>query len=147
MSEGNQGPGHPPHYKPEYCEMLLEHMSKGLSYESFAGLIGCCRKTLYNWETQFPEFLHTKSVGLEQSLIYWEKLGIDNIINFSESSFQGGSSSRSLNASVWVFNMKNRFKWRDKQPGEDGPAAIVNNNQVSLSDDQLTNLIKSARAK
>ena len=27
--------GRPTKYKPEYCEMLIEHMSEGLSFESF----------------------------------------------------------------------------------------------------------------
>lgn len=121
MSEENKL-GRPSKYKPEYCEQLVEHMNSGLSFESFAAVIGVNRDTLYEWTKVHSEFSDAQKEGLDKSLLFWEKLGIDNIINTSESeSFgegQGSSKSRSLNSSVYIFNMKNRFKWKDKQPDE-----------------------------
>lgn len=111
--------GRPTGYDPSFCEKLIEHMDSGLSYESFAGTIGVSRRVLFDWERAHPEFLHSKEVGLERARIFWEKLGIEHIVNKSDSHGKGQSSSRSLNASVWIFNMKNRFGWRDKQPGEE----------------------------
>lgn len=110
----------PTKYDPKFCEELVKHMAKGLSFEAFAGAIGVTKATLYNWEKDFPEFLDAKGIGWEKARIFWEELGIDNIINRSDSvshGKEGGeSSSRSLNASVWIFNMKNRFpaEWRDR---------------------------------
>lgn len=130
--------GRPSKYKPEYCEQLLKHMSEGLSFESFAGVIEVSNKTLYAWAEQFPEFLHAKEIGTDKSRIFWESLGINHIINKSDSEstagMGGSSKSRSLNASVWIFNMKNRFQWRDKQPGE---ADVVVNNLTTLSDEEI----------
>lgn len=137
MSESeiqNPTPGRPSSYDPKYCEMLIEHMEKGLSFEAFAGVVGTTKKTLYSWADKHEEFLNAKEIGTELSRIFWEKLGIDHIINRSDSEFQGGSSSRSLNASVWIFNMKNRFKWRDKQPDE---TDVVVNNITALPQSDL----------
>ncbi len=127
--------GRPTLYKPEYCELLIKHMSEGLSYEAFAGVVEVSKQSLYDWEKVNPEFLDAKEKAVEKSRIFWEKLGISHILNESESTHGVGSSSKSLNASVWIFNMKNRFKWRDKQPDE--VDVIVNNNLKNKTDEEL----------
>ena len=114
--------GRPTKYKPEYCQMLIEHMAQGLSFETFAAVIKVNQDTLHEWVKVHPSFSEAKKVAFNNCLLFWEKLGIDHIINTSDSESQGEgmgySKSRSLNSAVWVFNMKNRFKWRDKQPEE-----------------------------
>jgi len=132
--EPRPGEGRPTKYKHEYCSMLIEHMSNGLSYEAFAGVIGVCKFSLYEWEKNHEEFSDAKLIAFQKCQLFWEKLGVDHIINRSDSEHQGGSSSRSLNASVWIFNMKNRFKWRDKQPDE---VDVVVNNFSNMSDEDL----------
>jgi DNA-binding XRE family transcriptional regulator len=103
--------GRPTDYRPEYCDMLVEHMSKGYSYESFAGLIGTCKQTIYTWEKVNPQFLDAKSRAFAACHMFWEKLAIDNPMNTKN----GG-----LNSAVWIFNMKNRFKWTDRVEVEAG---------------------------
>lgn len=114
--------GRPSKYKPEFDEMLIEHMSKGFSYETFAAVVNVNRDTIYQWEKDYPNFSDAKKTAFDQCQMFWEKLGIDNILNVSESeSFgegQSSSKSTSLNASAWIFNMKNRFKWKDRQADE-----------------------------
>lgn len=113
-------PGQPTKYKPEFCILLIEHMAKGYSYNSFAAIAKVHRSIMYDWEKLFPEWLEAKENGFNECLIFWEKLAIDNILNKSESFGKGeGGSSTSLNSTLWIFNMKNRFNWRDKSPGED----------------------------
>lgn len=124
-------------YKEKYCEMLIEHMAQGLSYESFAGTIGVNRDTLYEWQKKFPEFDEAKKHGRDKSLLFWESLGIKNIINRSEGVPGGGINATSLNATVYRLNMINRFQWKDKADVE---ANI--NVDVSLSDK-----ISKARAR
>lgn len=102
--------GRPTDYRPEYCEALVEHMASGLSYETFSATIGTCRASLYVWEKAHPEFLDAKKRGFEVCQIFWEKLGIKHIVN--KSSKEEGSES--LNTGVYVFQMKNRFKWTDR---------------------------------
>lgn len=103
--------GRPSKYDPKYCEMVIDHMSKGLSFESFAGFLGVNRDTVYEWAVKHKEFSDAKTVGLEKCRLFWEKLGIGYIIS---------KSSRSLNSSVYIFTMKNRFpkEWRDRQEVE-----------------------------
>lgn len=117
-------PGQPTKYKPEYCDLLLEHMEGGLSFESFAGKVRVHKETLYEWCKANPDFKQAKEVGTELSRLWWETLGRDNAVNVSERDSEGNSSSRSMNAPTWIFNMKNRFGWRDKQPDENDSVNI-----------------------
>jgi hypothetical protein len=136
MSEESNAVGRPTKYEPEYCEKLVEHMAKGLSFETFAAVIGCHRATMYEWVKFFPEFAEAKEVAFEECQLFWEQLGINNIVNISENFGEGaGSKSTSLNSQVWIFNMKNRFKWRDRQVDES--EVVVNNNVGNVSDADL----------
>jgi hypothetical protein len=112
-------PGRPTKYKPEYCDAVIEHMSKGLSFESFAAIIGTHRDTLYEWVKVHPSFSDSMKTGQAKSLLFWESLGIKHIVNKSDSETfgvgQSVSKSRSLNAAIWCFNMKNRFNWSNKE--------------------------------
>jgi hypothetical protein len=94
--------GRPTDYKPEYCEMLIEHMKGGLSFEAFGGIADCSEQTLYNWREEYPEFLESYKKGVSYSLKHWEEMGHDMVL-----AGQG-------NSATWIFNMKNRFKWKDR---------------------------------
>lgn len=87
----------------EYCTLLIEYMSKGLPFEGFAGHISTCKQTLYTWLDKYPDFLDAKKEGESKSYDWWSRLGVKaasgQIPNFS--------------AAAYVFNMKNRFGWRD----------------------------------
>lgn len=130
--------GRPTLYDAKYCQMLIDHMATGLSYEAFAGLIGVSKQTLYDWEKVNPDFLDAKGIGLERGRIFWETLGVKHIVNISSSEGgKGGSSTTvALNSTVWVFNMKNRFGWRDKQDIEhsnpDGKMGSTSNVKIYL---------------
>ena len=111
--------GRPSDYDESYCDLLINHMEQGYSYESFGGIVRVSKQTLYNWEKAHPEFLDAKNVGVSLSLFYWEKVGKDGLYNECIKSDEGSVVNRSINATIWIFNMKNRFKWRDKQPDEE----------------------------
>lgn len=97
--------GAPIKYKPEYCEALVNHMASGLSYESFAALINTCRATLYNWEKEYPDFLDSKKVGLEKSLLFFETVSIKGMMG----------KIKGFNQGVWYAHMRNKHGWHDKQ--------------------------------
>jgi len=46
--------------------MLVEHMSKGHSFESFGAVVNVGRKTLYDWADNNPEFKEAKELGDEK---------------------------------------------------------------------------------
>jgi hypothetical protein len=109
-------PGRPSEFLPEYCERLMAYMADGYSYTAFAGHIGKCIQTLYTWEQHHPEFLEAKKKGKAASQDFWERQGRDGLWNVTEYDDNGKPTrSKTLNATVWIFNMKNRFNWQDKQ--------------------------------
>lgn len=96
---------YPSKYDEAYCEQLVAHMSKGYSFESFAGVISVTKRRLYEWEEKHPEFAEAKEIAFAKCQLHWETQAIDGTWNHPEQS--------TLNVGVWVFNMKNRFGWRD----------------------------------
>src|SRR3990167_10988627 len=95
--------GRPTDYKPEYCKKLEEHMKRGLSLEAFGAVVDCSEDTLYEWRKVHPEFSESYKKGKSHSLQFWEELGL-----------VGTTEGNHFNAPTWIFNMKNRFKWKDR---------------------------------
>lgn len=73
--------GRPTKYDPAFCEVLLDHMAGGFSFESFAGVIGVSKQTLYNWldTKEYGDFVDAKSRGEELCRLWWERLGIQGV--------------------------------------------------------------------
>lgn len=61
-------------YKPEYCEMLVEHMRGGNTYTSFGAVIDCGKDQLYKWEHNHVEFAEAKARGFVLAQYFWENL-------------------------------------------------------------------------
>jgi len=102
--------GRPTKYKPEYCQMLIDHMSEGYSFESFGGIIEVAEDTLYEWAKVHEDFSDSKKIGTQKSMVWWEKIGRSGMIN--EIPF--------FNDRIWRLNMINRFrsKWSDGTKNE-----------------------------
>lgn len=99
------GMGRPPSYKPEYCQMLIEHMAQGFNFETFAANLKFCSIShIYGWLDQYPEFLEARKIGEGLSYKWWLNLG------------RGAAAGQvpGFNSAAWIFSMKNIFKWRDK---------------------------------
>jgi hypothetical protein len=124
--------GRPTMYDPKYCEMLIAHMEQGLSFESFGGVIGHHKQTLYEWAQKFPEFGDAKRLGTEKSRLWWEKTGHAGM-------FMGGKDNP-FNATIWVFSMKNRFGWRDR-------TEVIEKPVKSMTDDELMKEAEEILAK
>lgn len=113
--------GQPSKYRPEFCEALIKHMESGLSYESFAAEVkidmpdgtfkkGVNRDTLYEWEKIYPDWKAAKEIGWAKNLLFYEKMGIG---------IMAGKIPKA-NVTAWIFNLKNRHRWRDQvQPEPD----------------------------
>lgn len=100
----NKG-GRPTKYKPEYCELLLTHMGKGFSYDSFAGVVGVWKDVLYDWEKKFPEFSHSKKKGRAAGLKTMEAMGLAGAMG----------KIKNFNLGAWCFFMKNVYHWSDRR--------------------------------
>lgn len=99
------GRGHPK-YKAAYCKQVVDYMSEGLSFDSFAGEIGVTRMTLYRWIEKYPEFQDAKSLADMKCLQWWEKAGRSGMVG----------KIKGFSGVMWIFSMKARFGrigWRD----------------------------------
>jgi hypothetical protein len=61
-------------YKEEFCELLIEHLSKGLSFGCFGAEIGVVRSTIYKWLEDYPEFKEAKDIGVQKALKWHEQI-------------------------------------------------------------------------
>lgn len=68
--------GRPTKYKPEYCQQLIDWMSKGNSFWSFAADVDVCFDTLSEWVRQYPEFSEAKRTGYSKLLKFDEQLAL-----------------------------------------------------------------------
>ena len=97
--------GRPTDYRPEYCQMIKEHMKNGATVLSFAASIGKCKDSVYTWARngKHPEFTVALREAKALSEAHWEKVIALKTIKKTE-----GSDA------LLMFWMKNRFGWRDK---------------------------------
>lgn len=102
--------GRPTLYKPEYCKMLIDHFNTGLSFESFAGVVGVARSTVYEWKGNFPEFKEATEVGQAKGLLFFEKVGIR--IMMDQLADSNGNKVKG-NIAAWFIQMKNRYGYSD----------------------------------
>lgn len=139
-------PGQPTLYKPEYCQMLIEHMEQGYSFQSFAAIVDVCEDTLYDWCKKNPEFAEAHRRGSTKSRLFYEKMGIDGLFSITKTERKGNttiSASKSMNSQVWIASMRTRFHdWNDtlfkskddtREVSENKPTLVIeysnNNNE------------------
>lgn len=138
------GPGgRPTLYRPDYDEMLIKHMSSGLSFESFAGLIGVCDETIRTWTKVNASFHDARRRGTQACRLFWEQLGVYYIVEGRQVEIevpdgkdeQGNPKTKKvrtkgtekLNANLYRLNMANRFGWKNVGSEEaDGAGVTVN---------------------
>lgn len=94
--------GRPTAYDPEMCEWVVRYMAEGYSKEASAALMNISTAMFYRYVNDYPEFREAVKIGEGHSRVFWEKHGIS------------GLYSEVFSASTWIFNMKNRFGWKDK---------------------------------
>jgi len=109
--------GRPTKYKPEYCQMLIDHMSKGFSFESFCAIINVHPDSLHEWVKTHKDFSVAKIQGKEMEGMFWERI----LIAGATGQIPG------YNAASVIFALKNKLpqRWRDKHE-------IVNTHQIKI---------------
>ena len=96
------------------CAQLVAMMEQGKSKASVAAALGVHIDTLYEWGKVHPDFSEALKLGEQASVAYWEEMGHDGAKGLIEG----------FNASAWIFNMKNRAHWRDRQDVTSGDEKI-----------------------
>lgn len=91
------------------CDAIIEAGREGKTVAEMAAEIGITRETFNQWRKDKPEFSDAVKIGLDMAQGWWEGLGRKGAAGMSE-----------INPTVFIFNMKNRFRedWRDKHDHE-----------------------------
>jgi len=138
MSESKMGA--PTKYRQSMCETIIEIMKEGGSLAEVAAEIDISEETINQWRKEggdyfVADFSEAIKIGIRKSKAWWEKHGRKNLDN------------KEFNSTLWYMNMKNRFKWSDRQEIEQK----VEVNDTSLTDDEraikLTAIFDAARAR
>jgi transposase len=90
-------------YKPEYADRLPKMFSNGESVAEVCLELGISRRAFYDWVDKHPDFAAAYEDGKTYSESWWNKLGR-----------AGATGKVPIQPTVWIFNMKNRFDWKDK---------------------------------
>lgn len=98
--------GRPTKWDPKYCQEVIDFMAQGYSLEAFCGHISVGKEAVYSWREKYPEFSYAVNEAFNKCRVFWEAAAINGL--FTE-------KGKSINSTVWIFNMKNRFGWRDQQ--------------------------------
>lgn len=85
---------------------VVEIGESGGSDVEMRDYLGISDDLWYRFIDEEPEFSRTIREAKRKCQLWWEKTGREGL-------FMGGKDNP-FNATVWVFNMKNRFKWSDR---------------------------------
>jgi len=122
--------GQPTHYKPEYCELVIQYMGTGKSLTAFAGSIGESRRVIYEWIEHHPEFAEAVERAQAARIVPWE----DKLM----------TAEKGSEAACTIFALKNcdPHEWREVRYASFEHDVNIN----SLSDDQLAAIALGRRA-
>ena len=118
-----------------YCDMLVEHMKKGFSFNSFGATIGASALTLRRWRELYDSFDEAAKLGESHSLHYWEKILVTS----------AAGKLKGHNGKLIELVLKCRFLWTEKQHIE--LTGSLETELRRLSDKELEIKLRSITAK
>lgn len=119
--------GRPTKYKPEYCEMVVEHMKNGKSLTSFAASIGAYRDIIYAWQRANPEFLHACKHAQALSQQWFEDFANQAMTGrLFDPEYKGKYDK--YNPNMLQFLMSRRFRDYNKETQKDESSKNLNIN-------------------
>lgn len=101
--------GRPSKYDPKYDDLIIEIMKSGASVIEFAAEIDVNVDTIHEWAKEYPSFSVAKKIAMQKCQAWWESTGRKGLY---------GNKDNQFNAAVWIFNMRNRFGWRNETSEE-----------------------------
>jgi hypothetical protein len=113
--------GRPSEYKSEYCELVIEKMSEGLSLTAFAGVIKVDKQSVYRWMSEYAEFSHAVARARSTRVLHLERKLL--------------SSRKGAETSAAIFGLRNAdpSEWRDIRNVQHDHSHTLQ----TLSDEQL----------
>ncbi len=111
-------------YDESMAEDIIPLFAEGQSICEIAAELGIGRRTFYEWRERYPEFGEAVERGVELSEAWWMRQGRDHLTY--------GPTDKRIDTALWMKNMTNRFKWREKtdvtsggEPMKTGPIEVV----------------------
>ena len=105
-------------YDERFGPSLVDYMSSGNSYHSFAGAIGVSVNVLKKWEEAEPEWIVWRDRGFAAALLFWE-----DRLN------RAATKVEQADAKLMIFKLKNMFpedyKEKVEVSGEMAPTSII----------------------
>lgn len=102
---GKYKTGRPTKYKKEFCEDVVEFMSKGKGLIQFAASISVGKDSIYLWDKKHPEFSEALKIGRLKCEAYWADFIQDKMIN-----------DENINVPAFKYHGANMFGWRSEPP-------------------------------
>lgn len=88
-------------FNPVYCRKLVEHCSRGYSFQSFAAIINVVPELLEEWTKKYPEFSKARYAAALKQKVFWEKKAVEACSKkFSISVFRYFVGSKTENPAV-----------------------------------------------
>lgn len=119
----------PADFPKDWKQRVLEEYKSGASdVEIYASYLDICHETFTRLLNEDSEFSETIKKGRKLSEAWWVANGRINL------------KDKDFNYTGWYMNMKNRFRWTDRQEqshgGIEGAPAIKTDNTVKLTPDE-----------
>jgi len=95
-------------YDPKMCEKILPFFAQGMDVPEVAKELGISKRSFYRYIEQNEEFKEAYEEGKALSEAWWHAQGRKAV----------SDPEHKINATIWIFAMKNKFGWRDKQDHE-----------------------------
>jgi len=158
-----RGRGRPTKFRPEYCELLIQHGRQGLSFESFAGKVGVSVETVINWAHKQPEFLEAKKTALGYIRLWHEELlnliatqggplVLDRRIIYPDGTVEEVFRVAPANVVAVIWAMKNRLndvmgsQWKDRHEISTPVGQPIQHEHIhKLGDTDLRSLVRLAK--
>lgn len=127
--------GRPTKYKPEYCGLLIKHMKKGGSFETFCAVVQTGQTTTDVWVNEHEDFRAAKRVGLGFAHKLYEDIGmagmtgtLKRLVSERVARDKKGKpiyldgkvviekvyAPAKFDSKVWNVSMRNRFGYRNQ---------------------------------
>lgn len=71
--------GRPSKYKPAFCSLVMELGREGASQAEMAEACDVHATSLVDWAEKFPEFADALARARQAAMVYWEKIGRENL--------------------------------------------------------------------
>ena len=101
--------GPPTKYRADFPARALDLMRNGASLCEVAADLGVSFETLNKWrkDDRHAKFGKALDLGVDLAQAWWERLGR-----------AGAAGKVDVQPALWIFTMKNRFRWSDRTETE-----------------------------